>query len=338
MIPCHPARLESEPWQRELAEAVTDPLELLDLLDLSPDDLPALRQASADFPLKVPRYFVGLMRRGDARDPLLAQVMPAAAELQAMPGFVADPVDDMAALRGGGILQKYRGRALLVTTGACAVHCRYCFRRHFPYSDQALLRQWPEALERLRAMEDLHEVILSGGDPLALSDRRLADLVEGIESLPGVERLRIHTRLPVVLPNRVGPGLAGLLGGSRLQTVCVIHANHPREVTAGLSRATGLLRAAGVTLLNQSVLLKSVNDDADTLAMLSESLFRAGVLPYYLHLLDPVAGAAHFEVENRRAGALLAELRSALPGYLVPRVVREVPGALSKVPVDLLQA
>jgi EF-P beta-lysylation protein EpmB len=329
--------LESEPWQRELADAVTDPLELLRLLELSPADLPALRQACSTFPMRVPRYFVGLMRRGDARDPLLAQVLPAAAELDAVAGFVTDPVEDLAALRGDGILQKYRGRALLVTTGACAVHCRYCFRRHFPYDEQPLLRQWPDALARLRDMEDLSEVILSGGDPLSLSDGRLAALVAGIESIPQVERLRIHTRLPVVLPARVGPGLLDLLAGSRLQTVCVIHANHPREVTAELASATANLRAAGVTLLNQSVLLKSVNDDADTLAMLSESLFRVGVLPYYLHMLDPVAGAAHFQVTPERAEELLAALRSMLPGYLVPRAVREVPGADSKVPIDLLQ-
>jgi EF-P beta-lysylation protein EpmB len=388
--------LESEPWQRELADAVTDPLELLQLLDLSPADLPALRQASAAFALRVPRYFVGLMRRGDASDPLLAQVLPTAAELQTVAGFVSDPVEDLAAVRGGGILQKYSGRALLVTTGACAVHCRYCFRRHFPYGEQSLLRRWPETLDRLRGVEDLaavrgggilqkyrgrallvttgacavhcrycfrrhfpygeqsllrqwqealallreieelREVILSGGDPLSLSDRRLAALVAGIESIPQVQRLRIHTRLPVVLPARVSRGLADLFAGSRLQTVCVIHANHPREVTAELGRAVEQLRAAGVTLLNQSVLLKSVNDDADTLATLSESLFRVGVLPYYLHMLDPVAGAAHFAVSNERADTLLAALRSMLPGYLVPRAVREVPGADSKVPIDLL--
>ena len=338
MIPCHPARLESEPWQRELADAVTDPLELLQLLDLSPADLPALRQASAAFPLRVPRYFVGLMRRGDASDPLLAQVLPTAAELQTVAGFVSDPVEDLAAVRGGGILQKYSGRALLVTTGACAVHCRYCFRRHFPYAEQSLLRQWPETLDRLRGVEDLREVILSGGDPLTLSDRRLAALVAGIESIPQVQRLRIHTRLPVVLPARVSRGLVDLLAGSRLQTACVIHANHPREVTAELGRALGQLRAAGVILLNQSVLLKSVNDDADTLAMLSERLFRVGVLPYYLHMLDPVAGAAHFGISNERADALMAALRSMLPGYLVPRAVREIPGADSKVPIDLLSS
>ena len=336
MIPCHPARLESEPWQRELADAVTDPRELLQMLDLSPADLPVLRQASAAFALRVPRYFVGLMQPGDPHDPLLAQVLPAAAELQSVPGFVADPVEDLAAARGDGILQKYRGRALLITTGACAVHCRYCFRRHFPYAEQPLLRRWPDALARLRESDDLREVILSGGDPLSLSDTRLADLVEGIAAIPQVERLRIHTRLPVVLPARVGDGLARLLAGTRLQTVCVIHANHPREITPELACAMDRLRSAGVALLNQSVLLKSVNDDADILAMLSEALFRVGVLPYYLHLLDPVAGAAHFEVGAGRAGTLLAQLRSALPGYLVPRLVREVPRADSKVPLDLL--
>jgi EF-P beta-lysylation protein EpmB len=221
----------------------------------------------------------------------------------------------------------------MITTGACAIHCRYCFRRHFPYAEQSLLGHWREALETLRGLPDTEELILSGGDPLCLSDRRLGDLLGQTQNLPGLRRLRIHSRLPVVLPQRVTDRLVALLAEQHLPTVLVIHANHPNEITAELDRALKRLAAAGITLLNQSVLLKSVNDDADTLAELSDVLFGIGVMPYYLHLLDPVAGAAHFAVPLQRAQALLEQLRLRLPGYLVPRMVRELPGEPYKTPV-----
>lgn len=333
MIPRPPPRLESEPWQRELAEAITDPAELLRLLGLAQEGSRASSTAQRSFPLRVPRYFAGLMRHGDPHDPLLAQVLPIAAELNTVAGFVTDPVGDLDAARGGGLLHKYHGRVLLITTGACAVHCRYCFRRHFPYTEHSALRDWQGVLRRLHDMPQVSEVILSGGDPLTLSDQRLGSLIDGLGQVPHLSRLRIHTRLPVVLPGRITPRLADLLRGSRLDAVCVIHANHPREVTAELDKALGQLRAAGVILLNQSVLLKSVNDDADTLAELSEALFRIGVLPYYLHQLDPVAGAAHFEVDAAQAAQLAERLRRILPGYLVPRLVREIPGHDYKVPL-----
>ncbi len=333
MITLSPARLESEPWQRELAEAVSDPLELLRLLDLDPRQLPHAELAGAQFPLRVPRYFVGLMRRGDPNDPLLAQVLPSIAEQCAVPGFVIDPVGDLAACRDGGILQKYRGRALMVTTGACAVHCRYCFRRHFPYSEQSVLRQWETAFDVLRGLDDCRELILSGGDPLSLSDGRLQDLIGAAEAITQLRRIRIHTRLPVVLPRRVTQQLCTILTRGRLQPIVVIHANHPREITEALGRALRPLATAGVTLLNQSVLLKSINDDADTLTALSESLHGIGVLPYYLHLLDPVAGAAHFDVPGEHAERLYQQLRTRLPGYLVPRVVREQAGEAYKTPL-----
>ena len=335
MITRTPPSLElpSEPWQRDLAAAVTDPEELLRLLDLNLQDLGAIQTAAPDFPLRVPRYFVGLMRRGDPHDPLLAQVLPLADERLSVEGYRADPVGDLSASLDHGVLKKYHGRALLIATGACAVHCRYCFRRHFPYREQSLLGSWNQAFEALRALPDTEELILSGGDPLCLSDRRLGELLRQAQRLPGLRRLRIHTRLPVVLPQRVTDRLATLLAPSGLQMVVVIHANHPHEITPQLDRALRKLRATGATLLNQSVLLKSVNDDADTLERLSDVLFGIGVMPYYLHLLDPVAGAAHFAVPLDRAQHLLRQLRLRLPGYLVPRMVRELPGEPYKTPV-----
>ena len=333
MIPLSPAGLESEAWQRELAEAVSDPAELLRLLDLDPRRVPQAQLIGSAFPLRVPRYFVGLMRRGDPADPLLAQVLPTLNEQLQVPGFVADPVGDLPASCDFGLLKKYHGRALLVSTGACAVHCRYCFRRHFPYAEQTVLRHWQQALEALRRQTDVRELILSGGDPLCLSDNRLHRLIADAASLPHLQRLRIHTRVPVVMPSRVTQALCQILAGSRLQAVMVIHANHPREITPVLDHALVKLRTAGIPLLNQSVLLKSVNDDADTLATLSESLFGIGVVPYYLHTLDRVAGAAHFDVPLARARRLYAELRTRLPGYLVPRMVRELPGRAYKTPL-----
>lgn len=337
MIPLSPAALETpdptESWQRQLAAAVSDPAELLGLLDLQPQDLDGAPLADATFPLRVPRYFVGLMQRGDPDDPLLRQVLPSAREREPAPGFVADPVGDLAASHGAGVLHKYHGRALLVTTGACAVHCRYCFRRHFPYAEHNASRDWQQVVETLHDLTDVSELILSGGDPLSLSDRRLGDLLRNAERIPHLRRLRLHTRLPVVLPARITPRLVELLGASRLQVVVVIHANHPQEVSPALGTALAALRGCCEALLNQSVLLKSVNDDADTLRRLSEALIGIGVLPYYLHLLDPVAGAAHFDVPAARAHQLVAALRETLPGYLVPRLVRELPGRASKTPL-----
>ncbi len=222
----------------------------------------------------------------------------------------------------------------MITTGACAVHCRYCFRRHYPYAEQSLLKHWRGALATLSTMPEIRELILSGGDPLTLSDRRLGQLLAEAEAIPQLQRLRIHTRLPVVLPSRITRHLAGLFAATRLQVVWVIHANHPQEITPELGQAMHRLRSEGTMLLNQSVLLKSVNNDADILETLSESLFRIGVLPYYLHLLDPVAGAAHFDVSQDEAEALMRSLRARLPGYLVPKMVREIPGEPGKTPIE----
>ena len=321
-------------WQQELARAITEPAELLRELVLDLALLPAARAAAARFPLRVPRGFVARMRQGDPDDPLLRQVLPLAAELSPVPGFVADPVDDQAARAAPGVLHKYHGRVLLIATGACAIHCRYCFRREFPYSENhAGGDLWRPALNYLSQDRSLREVILSGGDPLSLSDRRLGALLAELERIPHLERLRIHSRQPIVLPERVDDGLLDLLARTRLRPILVIHANHPREIDDTVRRVLERLAGIGVTLLNQSVLLRGVNDTVPTLVELSEVLFAARVLPYYLHLLDRVQGAAHYEVNETEASTIMEVLRQRLPGYLVPRLVREQPGQLAKTPL-----
>lgn len=321
-------------WQQLLADAVSDPRELCTLLELDPAlVLPALT-AAKDFALRVPRSYVARMRKGDPKDPLLLQVLPVAAETEVVEGFVSDPVGDMDRQAAQGLLHKYHGRALLVATGACAVHCRYCFRRHFPYSEASALHQgWLGAVEHLRADPSITEVILSGGDPWSLSDRRLEQLTDALQEIPHIRRLRVHTRYPIVLPGRIDGGLLAWLQGVRLQKVVVMHANHAREIDDSVRQACRKLAGAGVTLLNQSVLLQGVNDSVDALAELSEALFETHVLPYYLHVLDKVRGAAHFDLPESRALQLHQELTARLPGYLVPRLVREIAGAPAKTAV-----
>jgi EF-P beta-lysylation protein EpmB len=320
-------------WRQLWRDAVTDAGELLALLGLE-SLAERLPPAGAGFALRVPRGFVARMRHGDARDPLLLQVLPQLAELDEVPGFVTDAVGDMASRAAQGVLHKYHGRALLIASGSCAINCRYCFRRHFPYGDEmAAAGQWRQALEHLRQDSSISELILSGGDPLSLATSKLEELSRGLAELPHVTRLRIHTRLPVVLPERIDTLFLDWLRALPLQKVVVLHANHANEIDASVEAACARLRDAGATVLNQSVLLRGVNDDAATLAELSERLFTAGVLPYYLHQLDRVQGTAHFEVDDARALALMDTLRARLPGYLVPRLVREVGGDLSKRPL-----
>jgi len=331
MIPASHCSRQPPPWQRALQQAISDPAELLAALQLDPQWLEPARAAARLFPLRVPRGFVARMRRGDPRDPLLVQVLPLGAECNAVPGYVPDPVGDLAARAGAGVLQKYHGRALLITTGACAVNCRYCFRRHFPYAEENASRaDFEPALERLRADATVREVVLSGGDPLTLGDRRLAALLAGLQAIPHLRRVRLHTRLPIVLPERIDPGFLAVWSAVRLQKVVVVHANHANEIDDSVRDALAGLRGTGTTLLNQAVLLRGVNDRPDDLVALSETLFETGVLPYYLHLLDPVAGAAHFDVPEDTARGLVAEVAARLPGYLVPRLVREIPGEASK--------
>jgi len=318
-------------WQRAMREAVTDVDTLFDLLDLPEHYREPARRTATGFGLRVPRAYVARMRQGDIHDPLLRQVLPVDAENDTVPGFDIDAVGDHASALGDGVLHKYHGRALLVTTGACAVHCRYCFRRHFDYAAQhAGARQGQTALERIAADTSIREVILSGGDPLSLSNARLAVIGERLDAIAHVQRLRIHTRTAVVLPQRVDDAFVDWIAKRKQQCVVVIHANHPQELDADLGARMTALRDAGATLLNQAVLLRGVNDDADTLAALSERLFAIGVMPYYLHLLDRVAGTAHFEVAEPVARRLMTALASRLPGYLVPRLARENPGEQAK--------
>lgn len=321
-------------WKAQLREAITSPAELFAILQLE-DQATDLLAACEDFPLLVPRAFVELMEPGNPYDPLLLQVLPSAKELLDQPGFTADPVGETgSANMHRGIIQKYRGRVLLILAGGCAINCRYCFRRHFPYGEnQNSSTEWLQALDTIASDSSISEVILSGGDPLLVSDRQLHRLVSQIAAIPHVRRLRVHTRLPVVIPERVTPGLLDALVRPGLDTVMVIHSNHANELGSGVEQAMDQARKAGMTLLNQSVLLAGVNDTSQALAELSERLFAIGVLPYYLHLLDKVNGAAHFDVSAERGTQLLEDLTAQLPGYLVPRLVREIAGAPAKTPV-----
>jgi L-lysine 2,3-aminomutase len=329
-------------WQRELAEAVTDPLELLSLVNLelqhlgTGDTQDSLRAACRLFPLRVPRGFVARMQSGNPNDPLLRQVLPLGVETAFIPGFDSDPLHESQARKAPGLLHKYEGRALMITTGACAVHCRYCFRREYDYAadqDSEGESRWSAPLEAIRADKSIEEIILSGGDPLSLSNARLEKLLHTLAALPQVKRLRIHTRTPIVLPSRVDAGLLQIFAALDKDLIVVVHSNHTQEIDTPTADALGELRGATRLLLNQSVLLANINDNADALTELSLRLFECGVQPYYLHQLDKVAGAAHFEVTDVSAAALIAAVNSRLPGYLVPKLVREVAGAAGKTPI-----
>jgi EF-P beta-lysylation protein EpmB len=314
-----------------MKDAVRDPAELCRLLALPDALIPVTRIAEKHFPLFVPRGFVARMKPGDPDDPLLRQVLPLTDEMADVPGFVTDPVDDHAATRQAGLLQKYQGRVLLVVTGTCAVHCRYCFRRHFPYDEAPRFpTEWEPTFDEIAADTSLREVILSGGDPLTLVDATLAAMIERLEAIPHLRRLRIHTRLPIVIPERVTDELVAMLHNSRLTPIVVLHANHANELDRHVAAAITKLAEAGVLLLNQAVLLAGVNDTVEALATLCERLIDLRVFPYYLHQLDRVAGAAHFEVPVSTGRQLVEKLRARLPGYAVPHYVQEIAGALSK--------
>ena len=321
-------------WRRAWREAVRDPRELLALLGLDALATRLSAAACASFPLRVPRGFVARMRHGDPHDPLLRQVLPLDDEDRVVPGFALDAVGDVAARAGEGVLRKYRGRALLVATGSCAVHCRYCFRRHFPYArDTAARGGWQSAVRLIAADDSIDEVILSGGDPLSLATARLTELTDALAGIAHLTRLRIHSRLPVVLPERVDAGLLAWLRALPWPVAVVIHANHGNEFDPSVDAALARLRATGATLLNQAVLLRGVNDSVEALATLSERAYAAGVLPYYLHQLDRVAGTGHFEVGDDQARGLHTALSARLSGYLVPKLVREVAGDPGKRPL-----
>ena len=332
MIPLADIQTTSD-WQTQLRNAIGSGEELLSLLQLTPENAGFSLAASKDFALKVPHSFAARMRQGDPNDPLLRQVLSHDLETLPTPGYGHDPVGETGdANTHPGIIQKYEGRALLILAGACAINCRYCFRRHFPYNENRNSRQqWTDAQAHIAADPSITEIILSGGDPLLVTDRQLAALVEQLADIPHLKRLRVHSRMPIVLPARVTDGLVRALTASRLQAVMVVHSNHGNEVNAEVRQALQRMTEANIPLLNQAVLLAGINDSVTALADLSESLFSAGVLPYYLHLLDKVQGAAHFDVAKQRGIALIMELERRLPGYLVPRLVHEQAGEPAKV-------
>ncbi|MEO0443946.1 MAG: EF-P beta-lysylation protein EpmB [Pseudomonadota bacterium] len=316
-------------WQQQLQQAITQADELLAALELPLSLLAGARTASHPFALKVPRAFLSRMQKGNPNDPLLRQVLPIKEELISTDGYNTNPVGEQH--HSPGIIQKYHGRVLLMVNGHCAVNCRYCFRRHFPYADNRLSRQqWLGVLKAIESDASITEVILSGGDPLASSDRQLAWLVQQIANITHIQRLRIHTRLPVVIPDRITQSCLEWLSASRLQVVMVLHINHPQEIDKSLKISLSKLKQRGITLLNQAVLLKGVNDSTASLEALSIDLFSAGVLPYYLHLLDPVSGAAHFDLPKEKCLALYRGIQERLPGYLLPKLVQELKGEPSK--------
>jgi EF-P beta-lysylation protein EpmB len=321
-------------WQQGLREAFRDPKALADHLDISLYRLPRLPSVASapTFPFLVPRPFADRMRKNDPADPLLLQVWPDLSEAAISDGERDDPVGDGAASLEPGLLRKYHARALVVATGACAVHCRYCFRQNFPYHETPPA-DWARHLARLHAETGLRECILSGGDPLTLTDSVLHSRIEDLASVPHLRTLRIHTRLPVVLPDRVTGGLCRTLSRTRLRVVVVLHANHPAEIDGAVAAAADRLCRAGAQVLNQSVLLAGVNDDVSVLEDLSLRLWECRILPYYLHALDPVRGSSRFAVPDARAVEISDGLRARLPGYLVPRLVREIEGADSKTPL-----
>lgn len=322
-------------WTTQLSNLITDPLELLEVLRLVPEDLlSGAILASKQFKLRVPRAFVEKMEIGNPFDPLLLQVLPHHLELVDHPDFVTDPLDEEAANHIPGVLHKYQSRFLLTLTGACAVHCRYCFRRHFPYQENLPKNDdWPNIQNYLNEQSHINEVILSGGDPLTLSNKKIALWINRLESIPHIKILRIHSRVPVVIPNRLDDELISLLKNSRLRIILVIHSNHAAELDDFTISFLKPLAQHNILVLNQSVLLKGVNDDPMQLVALSHRLFDANVLPYYLHVLDKVKGAQHFDIKQEKTNQIYKEVLATLPGYLVPKLVREVAGEQNKTPL-----
>ena len=326
---------QEQNWQSQLSDLITDPLELLEILELSKAQLlSGAILASGQFKLRVPRAFVRQMEVGNPLDPLLLQVLPHHLEMEEHEGFVTDPLDEEQANQIPGVLHKYKSRFLLTLTGACAVHCRYCFRRHFPYQENLPKNEdWLNIKGYLEAHPEINEVILSGGDPLTLSNRKLATWIERLESLSQIKILRIHSRVPIVIPERIDEELVSLLKNSRLRVILVVHSNHPAELDNLTCAKLSHLAKQNILVLNQAVLLKGVNDSAQTLVNLSQRLFEAQILPYYLHVLDKVKGAHHFDLGAEKIDQIYKDVLASLPGYLVPKLVREVAGENNKTPL-----
>lgn len=316
-------------WQKQLADVITDPEILCETLGLDFNMVADVQTVTQQFPLRVPWSFISRMEKGNLNDPLLRQVLPMGMEMYVAPGYCKDPLNESNVNPVPGLLHKYSNRVLLTLTGACAIHCRYCFRRHYPYSEKVPgLSQWQPALNYIAEHTAIDEVILSGGDPLILKDEILAQIIRRLETIPHLKCLRIHTRLPIVIPARITESLVNLLEQVQLKVVVVIHSNHANELDDTVALALNKFHATA--LLNQTVLLKGINDSPEALVKLSKRLFEMDVLPYYLHLLDPVTGTAHFEVPEKEALSLMRKISVQLPGYLVPKLVREIPGEKSK--------
>lgn len=327
-----PSAIKAIPqWQQEYKTSFTSIEQLCRKLELNIDQLPISNKAHKQFQLRAPQSYVARMQKSNPQDPLLLQILPTSNEDNNVLGYLKDPVGDLQSIKAPGLLHKYNGRALLLVTSRCAIHCRYCFRRHFPYSSQNPRHDsWTQALQELQQDQSIKEVILSGGDPLVLDDLELTKLITKLEAIKHIQKLRIHTRLPVVIPSRINKKLLEWIQNSRLRVIMVLHINHAQEINNELREKLNNLNNIDCCLLNQSVLLKNINDDASSLIELSEALFNTGVLPYYLHLLDKVEGAAHFDVAEETACALMREISHQLPGYLVPKLVKEVSGEQSK--------
>ncbi len=326
---------EQKSWQKDLREVITEPKELLAQLNISPDNYLQHFKARQLFPVRVPLPFIKRMKKGDINDPLLKQVMPLSSEFVITEGFSADPLEEHETV-AEGLLHKYTSRVLMIVKAGCAINCRYCFRRHFPYQDNSPNKQrWQQALNYITQHNEISEVIFSGGDPLMASDDHLAWLIKQIEQIKHVTRLRIHSRLPVVIPRRITATLVNLLKNSRLKTTMVLHINHANEIDDDFTNALEPLRAARIPLFNQSVLLKGINNNSQTLVELSEKLFDTGIQPYYLHLFDQVQGAAHFDVKEQEAVTIVKDMLAVLPGFLMPKLVREIANQASKTPINL---
>lgn len=324
------------PWQQALKACITDPRALFQQCELESELLGKIL-LNSNFPLRVPLSYVQKIEKGNINDPLLKQVLPLSLELNDVPAFGQDPLQEQTNIPTPGLIHKYHGRVLVTLSGACAINCRYCFRRHFPYQDNNPGQLgWKKIFDYLSAKSDIFEVILSGGDPMTVKDGPLQHFYENLSKIPHIQYVRIHSRLLSVIPSRVTPALMQLLAIKRFKHTVVLHINHPREVDAALISAVERLRSVGVIVFNQSVLLKGVNDSLETLISLQKTLYNAGIVPYYLHLLDKVAGSAHFDIDIKQAKTLMIDLMSKLPGYLVPRWVQDIPGSTTKIPIPLL--